>query len=152
MRTFWFIRNMRYDDGLLLVQASELLSGKPDGGVGLPLVVSRKSRVFELTFFGVGGFLAVPEPESDISVDAEQLEPCVWVERQSRYSREYAEISAWCAFGRRSGTEGALVHYVVPGENFFLHVLAGQPPRVELASTHKTLRQRSVAVGIAGKS
>lgn len=146
MRAFWHIQSTRFENGILLVQVAELVNGKPDGAVGLPLVISRKSRVFELAFSGVGGFLAVPEPESNVSASAEHLAPCVWVERDSWYARKFAEISDWCAFGRHAGNEGALVHYVVPGENFFLNILAGSPPRVASLSILKRWQRKAASI------
>jgi len=125
--TFFDLVDLKYSDANLIVRVAELVDGKPDGHIGIPLVISAQSRYFTVYFDGVTEFRSKAEPcfvEEGNRVDlSEFVSECL--------GSEY--VGHACPFG--AGAKDPVRHFCVFTESVVVEVLSSNEPRIEMAGS-----------------
>lgn len=115
--------DLSYSGAELKLRIATLVTGKPDGYVGTPLVVGDESKEFTVKFHGVAEFRSTAEPcfvaegtQKDIT---DFLFECV--------GSPYLEKA--CPFG--VGASGPARHFCVFTESVVVEVLSKNEPSIE---------------------
>jgi hypothetical protein len=130
MHRFHNVNFLRYEGERLEMEVVELRQGAPDSLVGLPLVVRSDSKRYRIVFEAVGRIEVEPEPMCPASEISVREAPFLFREPESELLNTHRWGATTFNLGRRFENEQDLKHYVVVGENYVVHVLTLDTPRV----------------------
>jgi hypothetical protein len=68
MKMYYDVVEILWKDVNVTMTVAELVEGEPDGGIGLPLVIDERSKMFEVVLSNVVEFKSVSEPFSFLTV------------------------------------------------------------------------------------
>lgn len=127
---FHIIDDVKFTPNTLSLYITSLHTGKPDGLIGLPLVVTELSSRYLVEFEVVGRFQVVNEAFNKFKKPYEKITEFLYKMIDSQYLQEYGDSAKF--FVRGTTSETTIEHYVVYSENFVVDVLSGTPPIIKI--------------------
>ena len=118
----------------LSIQLTALHRGEPDGGIGIPLIVTKDSSKYLVNFERAGRFRVLSEAFNELKKPYEKINNFLYGMLDSKYLREHessAKIFTNIPF------DAEIKHYMVYSEFFVVDVLASEPPIIEVVENNQ---------------
>jgi hypothetical protein len=126
---FHIIDEINFLPSALTIRLTALHNGKPDGLIGLPLMVTNESSRYLVKFEHVGRFRVINEAWNEFKKPYEEITNFVYRMIDSQYLQKYDETAKMFAFD--VPYDAKIEHYVVYSENYVVDILSASPPTVE---------------------
>ena len=110
--------------GTVTLKVAELVTGEPDGAIGLPLVIDDRSKIFEVTIFNVVEFKSVSEPFFHLDGERREINDFVWEAIGSEYKKTVGFYGG--------ATEETTRHFIVFTETLVFEALSNTEPVINL--------------------